>query len=70
MSTISSQLFDNIPSFVKHQGIIDWVKQIATLTQPDRIEWCDGSEEEDQRLLQQMCDQGTMVKLNEQHSII
>ncbi len=67
MSTISSQLFDNIPSFVKHQGIIDWVKQIATLTQPDRIEWCDGSEEEDQRLLQQMCDQGTMVKLNEQH---
>ena len=67
MSTISSQLFDNIPSFVKRQGIIDWVKQIATLTQPDRIEWCDGSEEEDQRLLQQMCDQGTMVKLNEQH---
>ena len=37
MSTISSQLFDNIPSFVKHQGIIDWVKQIARLTKPDRI---------------------------------
>ncbi|MFW2177219.1 MULTISPECIES: phosphoenolpyruvate carboxykinase (GTP) [unclassified Moraxella] len=55
----------NVPSYVKHQGVIDFVQKIATLTKPDRIEWCDGSEEEDQRLLQLMVDNGTMVKLDE-----
>lgn len=55
----------NIPTWVKHQGIIDWVAKMAKLTQPARIEWCDGSEAEDQRLLQLMVDNGTMVKLNE-----
>lgn len=33
----------NIPEYVKHQGVIDFVTKIAELTQPDRIEWCDGS---------------------------
>lgn len=56
----------NVPAYVKHQGVIDFVKKIAELTQPDRIEWCDGSEEEDQRLLQLMVDNGTMVKLNDE----
>lgn len=55
----------NVPTWVKHQGIIDWVAKMAKLTQPARIEWCDGSEAEDQRLLQLMVDNGTMVKLNE-----
>lgn len=65
MSTAPLNVADTIPSYVKHQGIIDWVTKIAALTQPDRIEWCDGSEEEDQRLLKLMCDNGTMVKLND-----
>lgn len=56
----------NVPAYVKHQGVIDFVKKIAELTQPDRIEWCDGSEAEDQRLLQLMVDNGTMVKLNDE----
>lgn len=56
----------NVPSWVKHQGVIDFVQKIANLTKPARIEWCDGSEEEDQRLLQLMVDNGTMVKLNEE----
>ena len=55
----------NIPEYVKHQGVIDFVTKIAELTQPDHIEWCDGSEEEDQRLLQLMVDNGTMTKLND-----
>lgn len=56
----------NVPEYVKHQGVIDFVAKIAELTQPDRIEWCNGSEEEDQRLLKLMVDNGTMVKLNDE----
>ena len=56
----------NVPSYVKQQGVIDFVQKIAELTQPDRIEWCDGSEAEDQRLLQLMVDHGTMTKLNDE----
>lgn len=55
---------NQVPSFVKHQKIIDWVTDIAALTKPDHIEWCDGSDEENQRLLDLMVNNGMMVKLN------
>ncbi len=63
--TLANTLSLNVPDYVKHQGVIDFVKIIAALTKPERIEWCDGSEAEDQRLLKMMVDNGTMVKLNE-----
>ncbi|MEV5411547.1 phosphoenolpyruvate carboxykinase (GTP) [Thermopolyspora sp. NPDC052614] len=40
-----------------------WVNEIAELTQPDRIEWCDGSEAEWTRLTNLLCDQGTFTRL-------
>jgi phosphoenolpyruvate carboxykinase (GTP) len=40
-----------------------WVKEIAALTQPDRIEWCDGSEEEWTRLTNLLVEQGTFTRL-------
>jgi len=61
-----SQTIVNAPSFVKHQQLIAWVAEIAALTQPDRIEWCDGSEEENQRLLDLMVSTGMMKKLNQE----
>jgi len=40
-----------------------WVNEIAELTQPDRIEWCDGSEAEWTRLTNLLCEQGTFTRL-------
>lgn len=48
----------------KHQKLIQWVQEIAALTTPDAIYWCDGSEAENQRLLNLMVESGTLKKLN------
>jgi len=41
-----------------------WVDEIARLTQPDRIHWCDGSEAEYQALVELMLDTGDLTELN------
>jgi len=54
----------NAPSYVKNAKLIAWVAEMAALTKPATIYWCDGSEEEYQRLCQQLVDGGTFKKLN------
>ncbi|PNS07418.1 phosphoenolpyruvate carboxykinase (GTP) [Solilutibacter silvestris] len=43
-----------------------WVLEVAQLTHPDRIQWCDGSDAENDALIAQMLADGTLIKLNEQ----
>ncbi len=47
-----------------HSRLLAWVEEIVELTQPDRVEWCDGSEGERLRLIGGMLDRGTLVQLN------
>ena len=45
--------------------LVAWVREVALLTQPDRVEWCDGSPEEWDRLTARLVEAGTFVKLDE-----
>ncbi len=47
-----------------HSGLIDWVTDIAALTQPARVEWCDGSPQEWDQLTSLLVEQGTLMPLN------
>ncbi|MDX6227990.1 MAG: phosphoenolpyruvate carboxykinase [Frankiales bacterium] len=47
-----------------HRRLIAWVETIAALTQPDHIEWCDGSDEEWSRLTELLVANGTLARLN------
>ncbi|CAM3303300.1 phosphoenolpyruvate carboxykinase (GTP) [Mycobacterium colombiense] len=48
-----------------HQGLLSWVQEVAELTQPDRVVFADGSDEEFNRLANQLVEAGTLKKLNE-----
>jgi phosphoenolpyruvate carboxykinase (GTP) len=50
----------------EHEGIRSWVQKVAKLTQPDAIEYCDGSAEEWDRLVAKMVASGTLLQLNPQ----
>ncbi|MEU7896692.1 phosphoenolpyruvate carboxykinase (GTP) [Nonomuraea sp. NPDC049152] len=52
-----------VPTPTTNQKLVDWVNEIAALTQPARIEWCDGSEAEWTRLTNLLVDQGTFTRL-------
>ncbi|MBS9535939.1 phosphoenolpyruvate carboxykinase (GTP) [Mycobacterium sp. M1] len=49
----------------KHQALLAWVREIAELTQPDRVEWSDGTDAEWNRLMGELVTAGSAVKLDE-----
>ena len=54
----------NAPAYVKNARLLAWVREIAALTQAKDVYWCDGSQEEYDRLCQQLVEAGTFKKLD------
>ena len=61
---MSDQVPGLVPAPTSNQELIDWVGEIAALTKPDKVVWCDGSEEEWGRLTDLLVEQGTFKRLN------
>lgn len=49
----------------KNSKLLAWVDEMAALCQPDRVHWCDGSDEENDEVCRQMVAAGTFIKLDE-----
>ncbi|HPA21399.1 MAG TPA: phosphoenolpyruvate carboxykinase (GTP) [Verrucomicrobiae bacterium] len=56
---------DTKPGHTKCEKLIRWVEEIAKLTQPNAVHWCDGSQKEYDELCDLMVKHGTFIKLNE-----
>jgi phosphoenolpyruvate carboxykinase (GTP) len=54
------------PRTVKHKKLVAWVDEMAKLCRPDQVYWCNGSEEEFNRLCDEMVASGTFIKLNQE----
>ena len=46
--------------------VLDWINDMAAMTQPDKIVWIDGSEEQAEALRAEACSTGEMIKLNQE----
>ena len=49
----------------KNRKLTEWVSQVAELTEPDSVHWCDGSAEEYDQLCVELVENGTFEKLSE-----
>ena len=54
----------NVPAYINNPKAVAWIQEVVALCQPDRVYWCNGSEEEYDRLCQAMVDAGTFRRLN------
>ena len=55
----------NVPAYVRHTRLVEWVAEVAALTEASEVYWCDGSDAEYQRLVDRLVASGTLLKLNE-----
>lgn len=49
----------------QNKYVLDWINEMAEMTQPDKIVWIDGSEEQAEALRAEACATGEMIKLNQ-----
>ena len=54
----------DITKQVTNTKLIEWVNSLVELCKPDRVHWCDGSQEEYDSLCEQMVEAGTFIRLN------
>ena len=53
-----------VPENVTNQELLEWVEEIEAMCKPDQVHWCDGTQEEHDRLCDQMVESGTLIRLN------
>src|SRR5215831_17492391 len=63
-STLALAAAVQAPRWVRHSGLIAWVREMAEHTRPERIVWCNGSQEEYDRLCESMVAAGTLIRLD------
>ncbi|NIH86373.1 phosphoenolpyruvate carboxykinase (GTP) [Amycolatopsis granulosa] len=61
MTAVAIPGLDKAPT--SHSGVLAWVREVAELTTPDRVVWCDGSDEEAERINNELVEAGTFVPL-------
>ncbi|HEX7757985.1 MAG TPA: phosphoenolpyruvate carboxykinase (GTP) [Caulobacteraceae bacterium] len=52
------------PAPTNHKRLVAWVREIAALTQPDKVHWCDGSQAEWDALTAQLVEAGSLIRLD------
>ncbi|WP_190817044.1 phosphoenolpyruvate carboxykinase (GTP) [Saccharopolyspora pogona] len=62
MTTTAIPGLDQAPT--THGPLLEWVREVAELTTPQRVVWCDGSDEEWRRLTTELVAAGTLVRLS------
>jgi phosphoenolpyruvate carboxykinase (GTP) len=60
----TTQGLDQAPT--AHARLLAWVRDVAALTTPDRVVWCDGSDDEWKSLTDQLVDAGALTRLNDE----
>jgi len=53
------------PAWVRHRALRQWVSEVARLSKPERIHWCDGSQAEYDGLCAELVKAGTFIRLND-----
>lgn len=62
-SNLAAQIEDTAPT--NYKALLEWVRETAELTQPDSVYWVNGSQEEYDRIAQEMVDAGSLVRLTD-----
>ena len=60
------KLYDKTEASITNKAVLQWVQQMAALCKPEKIYWCDGSEEEKQELIREAIRLGDLEPLNQE----